>query len=188
MKIHTLIVAGVLLCAGVSCSSAGKQEDAGKEWHVVSKPSVEEPVAVRMPPSDVTTRFRLQGRDCEAQVFRTPDDALPVVKNEEGDQFVDNRITIRITEGQGRRLFERTFTKQSFAAFLSDRFMQEAILEGIAYDTVDGSHVCFAASVSYPESDLYVPLRLRIGADGTLAVEETDLMDDAYTGAADSAR
>ena len=84
--------------------------------------------------SDVTTHFQFRGKPCEAQVFRTPDETLPRVKDEEGNEYVDNRITLRITS-QGKTLVDRTFTKDNFASVVEQRFLQHSIFEGLVYDT-----------------------------------------------------
>lgn len=181
MKITTLIGVSGLIAGGLlfaSCSAGQKdKKDATDELRVVTKAESGQKAAVRMPLSDVTTRFQLQGKTCEARVFRTPDETLPIVENEQGDQFVDNRITVCVT-CEGKRVLDRMFTKSSFASLLNARFAQYAILEGIVYDTVRNGKVCFAASVSYPESDLYVPIRLEVSANGSVVIEKSDLLDD----------
>ena len=52
-----------------------------------------------------------------------------------------------------------------------------ALLEGIVYDTVTAQGMVFAASVSYPQSDLYVPIRLTFTAGGHVSMETEDLLE-----------
>lgn len=181
MKVLTLLNAGGLLFAAIlfiSCSQHQTDEEASDDAvHVVAKNDSEKNVAVRMPLSDVTTSFQLQGKDYEARIFRSPDETMPKVKNEQGDEFVDNSITLRVTS-EGKILLNRSFTKSSFASLLHDRFLKSAILEGIVYDTVVDGKARFAASVSYPESDLYVPIHLLVSASGQVSIEKAELLDD----------
>lgn len=177
----TLSLLGGLLMAGclvASCSSrASKTETAHADsLRVLMKTTAESKEAVRMPPANVANRFLFQGKECEAQISRTPDEALPLVQNEQGDKYIDNRVTIHINS-QGKTILNQSFTKEDFSSILSTHFLQGAILEGIAYDTIDANHILFAASVSYPESDLYIPIRLSIQSNGKITIEKTDLMD-----------
>ena len=66
-------------------------------------------------------------------MVRRPDDSLPVVINEQGDKFVDNSITLRITSG-GKSIVDKVFTKESFASLVDAKFMKHSILEGLVYD------------------------------------------------------
>lgn len=179
MKISTcLCLLGFLAC--LSCKSDAKSGEAERtDLHVVAKPDMQGKSSERMPISDVTTRFRFRGKPCEAQVFRTPDETLPRVKDEEGNEYVDNRITLRITS-EGKTLVDRSFTKDNFASVVEPRFLQHSIFEGLVYDTVTSQGVVFAASVSYPQSDLYVPIRLTLTSGGHIAMETEDLLD-TYT-------
>lgn len=36
----------------------------------------------------------------------------------------------------------------------------------------------YAASVGYPQSDLYVPLRITVSADGKVSMDKEELMED----------
>ena len=174
MRSFILYILAVLVCA--ACSADKAKDAESSDLHILLPSEPEPAKAVRMPMSDVTTRFQFQGKTCEAQIFRTADETLDKVTDEQGNEFVDNRITLRITTG-GRTLVERAFTKKSFSSVVEDKFLRHAILEGIVYDTITPQHIVFDASVSYPQSDLYVPIRLTISAGGHLGMETVDLLE-----------
>lgn len=133
----------------------------------------------RMQTSNVTEQFTLKDNSYQSTVVRTPDESLPLVTNAEGNKFVDNRITLRIIT-QGRTLVNRAFTKQDFASLLNARFLKYAILEGLVFDQVTESGLIrYAASVAYPQSDLYVPIRITVTPAGQLTIEREEMMDDA---------
>lgn len=157
-------------------SDKSRQADKNDDLRVLMKSESEQRAPERMPLSDVTTRFQFHGKSYEAQVVRTADETLPTVKDEQGNEYVDNRISLRITS-QGRTRVERTFTKQSFSAVVNEAFMQHAILEGLVYDTVTSQGMVFAASVSYPQSDLYIPIRLILTVDGKVSMQTENLLD-----------
>lgn len=182
MKFNTLFVLGgvaLLGCFILSCSSKSKTSHTtnNDNLKVLQKTETVNKESVRMPLSDVTSHIQFQGKEGEIRIFRTPDDSLPVVLNDQGDTYIDNRITIRIT-CQEHLIVNHSFTKNSFSSLIDEHFLQNSILEGIVYDTISSNQILFAASVSYPESDLYVPIRLLINADGNISIEKIDLLNE----------
>lgn len=158
-----------------ACSAKKDRQTDNENLHVLMETESEYQSPERMPLSDVTSRFQFAGKTYEAQVFRTADETLPKVKDEQGNEYVDNRITLRITT-QGHTTIERIFAKQSFSSVVPDNFMQHAILEGLVYDTITAYGMVFAASVSYPQSDLYIPIRLTLTIDGQVSMKTEDLL------------
>ena len=61
-------------------------------------------------------------------MVRRPDDSLHFVINQQGDKFVDNSITLRITSG-GKSIVDKVFTKESFASLVDAKFMKHSIIE-----------------------------------------------------------
>ena len=111
--------------------------------------------------------------------MRRPDESLPIVKNEQGEKFVDNRITLRITCG-GKQVVDKVFTKDNFASLVDAKFMKYSILEGLVYDKTTPQGIIYAASVCYPQSDLYVPSP----ADGfrgwQISMAKEELLEEVY--------
>lgn len=169
---------GVLWAAVIfmgACSSQG-QTGKGTEEALASE-EVLSTVPQRMQVSEVTENFTYRGKEYRATVVRRPDDQLPIVENEEGEKFVDNRVTLHITCG-GKQLVDKAFTKESFASIVSARFLKYALLEGLVFDQVTSQGILFAASVCYPQSDLYVPIRLVVAADGKISMAKEELMEE----------
>ncbi len=178
MKIYSyLFVCLLALCTCAACSSKQKGGEADDGLHVVMKADVPPLSRERMPLSDVTSHVRFGGKEYEVCVFRSADETLPVVKDEAGQEFVDNCVRLRVSTGE-RIVLNRTFTKDDFASFMDARFLKHSLLEGIVYDTVSARGLVFAASVSYPQSDLYVPVRLVVSFDGKVSMERSDLLEE----------
>ena len=118
-----------------------------------------------------------KGKTYSINVIRKADSQLPVVSDEQGVKYNDNRISLHIYTG-GKELVNKDFTKQSFASYLEPSFLQHSILEGLVFDKVTEYGLMFAASVSYPESDLYVPFHVTVLPDGNLSIDKADMMDD----------
>lgn len=171
--IHILVCASVIVFT--ACSSQDKNRKDGMQ--VLKQDSTEIAGPQRMQVSDVKTTFTYKGKEYRSSVVRRPDDALPIVRNEQGEKFVDNRITLRITCG-GKQVVDKVFTKENFASLVDAKFMQYAILEGLVYDKTTPQGIIYAASVCYPQSDLYVPIRLTITGDGKITMAKEELMEE----------
>ena len=75
--------------------------------------------------------------------------------------------------------YERIFTKKDFAQLVNARFLQHARFEGMAFDCVtDAGTIRFTASLTYPESDLYVPIRITLTTQGKMTMECDETMDE----------
>lgn len=169
----------IWICVAVSllaaCSSQGRSKSESVEAQAQDAAVPGAPQ--RMQVSDVKTTFTYKGKEYQSSVVRRPDESLPVVTVEEGEKFYDNRITLRLTCG-GRQVVDKVFTKESFASLVDARFMKYAVLEGLVYDKTTVQGIIYAASVGYPQSDLYVPIRLTITPDGKISMAKEELMEE----------
>jgi hypothetical protein len=110
-------------------------------------------------------------------VSRTPDDSLRMVKDETGQKYVDNRISLKIIRPDGSVFFSRTFTKAAFDSFLNDDYRKTGILEGFVYDKVEGNNLFFAASVCHPQTDEYIPMVVTVSNFGDVGIKLDNQMD-----------
>lgn len=172
---HFIYILACLSGFFAACSSGGKGK--ADETLTVKPDSTAVAGPERMQVSDVTTAIEYKGKEYRSTVVRRPDESLPVVKNEEGEEFIDNRITLRLVCG-GKQVVAKEFTKESFAALVDAKFLKYAILEGLVFDKTTPQGFVYAASVCYPQSDLYVPLRLTITPDGNVSMAREELLDD----------
>ena len=100
-----------------------------------------------------------------------------MVKDETGQKYVDNNISLVITRGDGSTFFKRTFTKASFDSCLDDDYRKTGILEGLVFDRVDGNTLRFAASVSHPGTDEYIPIVLVIDRFANVSIKRDTQLD-----------
>ncbi len=127
--------------------------------------------------SDVDIKFK--GKDYHSFISRTPDEDLPLVRDDRGNRFVDNKILLRLTHGN-EQVFNMTFTKRNFASIVGEDFLSKSILEGMVYNKTTPQGIVFAASVCYPQTDLYVPISITITADGKMTMVREELLEDIY--------
>ena len=123
--------------------------------------------------------IKYKGKEYHSFISRTPNDSLPRVVSQMGNTYVDNQIVLRLTRGN-ERIFSRTFTKKQFASLIGEDFMAKSILEGIAYDKTTPEGFVYAASICYPQTDLYVPISITISTDGKISMKKEELLEEVY--------
>lgn len=173
MKICFTVCMAILLLA--ACSSPKK--DRQEELRILMQDSIAKAGPQRMQVSDIKKTITYKGKDYVSAVLRRPDESLPIVKNEQGEKFVDNRITLRLTCGD-RKVLDKVFTKESFASIVDASFLRHAILEGLVFDETTAQGFVYAASVCYPQTDLYIPIRITVSPDGNVTLAKDDVLDE----------
>jgi hypothetical protein len=111
------------------------------------------------------------------EVHRQPSDSMPKVKNESGLGFTDNKITLTIKRANGLPFFHKTFKKIDFKHVVEADFMKDAILEGIVFDKVENEQFSFSGSVSYPQSDMFVAVRILVSRAGAVSIQKDENAD-----------
>lgn len=166
-----------LLVTFAACSNKNKTANEGSEMAL--QDSVDAHGLQRMQTSKAEVDISFKGKEYHSVVSRTPDDGLPHVANDLGDTYVDNKIVLRLTRG-GEVVVDKTFTKSDFSSVVDADILQKSVLEGIVYDKTTPQGIVYAASVCYPQTDLYVPLSITISPDGKMSIEKVEMLEDAF--------
>jgi len=173
MKNQLTIFAFVGLCMLTGCKEKKQTQD-------IIAPRIEAPknqAPIRMQPYNDVRSVAWLGKEYKVEVTRTPNDSLPMVKDETGQQFVDNIIKLRVLRADGSVAISKVFTKDMFVQYIDANYRKAGILEGLVFDEVDGSELEFAASVSLPQTDEYIPLEVKINNYGNVRIERDSQMD-----------
>jgi hypothetical protein len=117
------------------------------------------------------------GKQYQIEVSRTASDSLAMVKDELGQQFVDNRIVLKVIRADGSVFCTKTFTKAAFDSSLDDDYRKTGILEGFVFDKVEGNQLFFAASVSHPQTDEYIPIVVTLSNFGEVSISRDDTIE-----------
>ncbi len=184
-KTNRVLLGCTLLMTVAACSPKEK-----KSAQVLTDVPTETAVAKgpeRMQVSDIKATFTYRGKEYNSTVVRRPDATLPQVKDEEGNAYVDNRISLRLVCGS-KVVVDKSFTKEDFATQVDAQFLKHALLEGLVYDKTTDRGIVYAASVAYPQSDLYIPLRLTVSPNGAISIEKDELMEEYLPEEADTER
>ena len=174
MKKTTLALCIAIAAIGTTaCSEKKKSENIITHKEVKKAPSA----PIRMQEYNQTTETSLGGKQLTCFVHRTPDDSLTKVKDETGQAYFDNAIELKITRGDGSVFFQKRFTKTAFDSFLDDDYRRTGILEGLVFDKAEGGVLRFAASVSHPNTDEYIPILIKIDRMGNISMERDVNLD-----------
>lgn len=146
-----------LAFVGLIITSCGKKKQ--HDDIIVQETEAPQPQApIRMQDYKDVKDVQWLGKQYQIEVSRTACDSLAMVKDETGQQFVDNRIVLRVIRQDGSVFCTKTFTKSAFSACLNDDYRKTGILEGFVFDKAEGNHLFFAASVCHPQTDEYIPM------------------------------
>ena len=179
---HTLFALTLLLVA--SCT---KQESRS----VTGTPDAPQPdtVMASAPALVWPDTLTLGGKRCIVTLHRQPDKKQPTVTDENGTEFYDNQVEVRIETGAAAPI-ERTFTRRDFEPYLSAAERRNSVLQGMAIDhgKCTPQQLVLAAQVGEPGADgegpafhIAVPLAgggVRITPDHAAGGPLDDLSDE----------
>lgn len=155
-------------------ASCGPKKDETQETPVQEPPKDE----VRCLPDYNYTDSLMQGsHKVVYTITRQPDDELPIIEDEDGLKFKDNRSTLVIVK-DGTTLFNKSFTKADFKSKLSSDLQKYGIMDGMRFDHAEEGKLYFNACVTYPENDMSAPFFLIIGPDGSHSIIDDTTVDE----------
>lgn len=132
---------------GLFCSCGnGADKNAANKDTTTTVSAQDEPIAEMQ--QSVKTNFKLDGHEYAVSINRNPDKSLPLVVDEFDQKFYDNSVEIIINR-DGLNFFNKKFTKEAFADFLPENFVQANLLLGMNCDTArcENKRLCFTAQV-----------------------------------------
>ena len=171
-SLFIVTAAGMMLML-VACGEKKKSQDIITQRVETVKPKEPE----RMQEYNDSRDVAWIGKQYKVTVHRQPADSLPMVKDETGQKFVDNVISVSVLRADGSQFFGRTFKKSDFLSYLDDDYIKTGIFEGLVFDKAEGDFLEFAASVSHPNSDEYIPLVVRLSRMGQITIQRDTQMD-----------
>ena len=129
---------------------------------------------IGMPADKQVQTVEWGGAAYQVSVSRVAADSLPMVKDEAGQKYKDNRITVSVTRQDGSSVLKRTFTKSAFA-----QYVDEVFLASIRFDEVDNGKLEFSVVIALPDAidDMFIPLEMTVDRNGIINIREDDDMD-----------
>ena len=173
MNKNTTIMALACLLTLAGCKEKKQTQDIIAPRIEVAKPSG----PIRMQPYNDQRDVKWLGKTYKVEINRTPSDSLPMVKDETGQKFVDNRLSLVVRRSDGSVAIQKSFTKATFEGYIDAGYRKAGILEGLVFDEVDDQQLKFAASVCLPQTDEYIPLNVQIDNFGNVRIARDSQMD-----------
>jgi hypothetical protein len=165
-----------LTFVGLLATSCGKKKQ--HDDIIVQETEAPQPQApIRMQDYKDIKDVQWLGKQYQIEVSRTACDSLAMVKDETGQQFVDNRIVLKVIRQDGSVFCTKTFTKSAFNACLDDDYRKTGILEGFVFDKAEGNHLFFAASVCHPQTDEYIPMVVTLSNFAEVGISKDQQME-----------
>ena len=166
----SVVVAALVLGA---CGNKKKSEDIITQRVVKAAPQG----PIRMPENNDQRDVNWIGKTYHITIHRLPADTLSLVKDDTGQQYVDNIFTLTVSRQDGSVFFTRQFVKTDFARLVGDDFRRTGILEGFVFDKANGDWLEFGASVGRPQTDEYIPLVVRLSRMGDVDMKVDTQLD-----------
>jgi len=165
-----------LAFVGLITTSCGKKKQ--HDDIIVQETEAPKPQApIRMQDYKDVKDIQWLGKQYQVEVTRTASDSLAMVKDETGQEFVDNRIVLKVIRTDGSIFCTKTFTKSAFNACLDDDYRKTGILEGFVFDKAEGNQLFFAASVCHPQTDEYIPMVVTVSNFGEVGIAKDQQME-----------
>lgn len=131
--------------------------------------------------SDYTMNKMVDWADSRYSIYiqRVADESQPMVKDEQGNEYYDNVISLKVVRADGSTFFERKFKKEDFREFTNNPYGKNGALLGIVFDKAEADNLFFAASIGSPDalSDEYIPLVLSISRMGDVHIKKDTQLD-----------
>lgn len=164
MRNVLLMTAGVLALALVACG--GRENKEQPKADSVSVKAGRGPLPAERDLMRENTVQQL-GHTFHVAIRRYVDKSLPVVKDELGQDFYDNKVEVTI-QSEGTQFFHHTFSKDDFAGFIPIEELNTYVFLGMAYDDrkADTRDLCLAAQLGQPGTGEGPAFTIEIPIDG----------------------
>lgn len=145
-KLLCVFALGTMALAMASCGNGKSDNQTSSTDTVQQAVQPEKPYADS--PSSYAQSVKLGGQEFVISITRKADPGQPIVTDELGKQFYDNRVEVNITSN-GRDFFHHSYTREAFEDFLHENEKQGTVLLGMAYDPEksDGHAIRLGAQV-----------------------------------------
>lgn len=177
MKQSSFIMLAVAILWLSSCGKKEQSTDIIVEAQPEEAPSA---TPTKMHEFRSATSVGWLGKTYRVIVERKVDTTLPVITDDTGTKYYDNRITMSVLRSDSTTFFTREFVKTDFSEWIEQPgYIEKSALLGFVLEKADGDNLQFAASVGDPDvlSDEYVPLIITLSRMGKLTITKDSRLD-----------
>lgn len=171
----------MMMALAVTLSSCKKEKESRTIITTIQAPTISKtPLAVG--DTVITKSFEWGDKVYSMHIERKADKEI-TVKDEDGQKYYDNKVTLRI-DGPNGVLFEKTFVKDDFNSYINTSYIKpgRSALMGIAFNRADkGGNAIFVATVGSPDSmsDEFMSIQISVDKSGAMSlIKSQDISDD----------
>lgn len=172
---HILFVFAVMCFVMISCGEKKPAND------IIARKSEKKAPSAPARMQDYSHKETVDwlGKTYSVEIKRNVDAELPMIVDDSGSKYYDNKITVTVSRSDGSVFFDRSFSKADFSSCLTEGYMKKSALLGIVLDKAEGDNLCFAASVGSPDvlSDEYMPLVMTLSRMGNINIKKDTRLD-----------
>lgn len=175
-KVILLSALGVAFFSLTGCKKEKQTHDIITK--IAPKPRIPKtPIALKG--FNYTKTVQWLGTQYTITIIRQTDKDLPLVNDEDGRKYYDNKISVKIMRKDGKDFYQKVFTKTDFSKFINTQYDKKGALVGFMFDRVDLNTLRFGASVGSPAlaSDEYVPIDVVIDNLGHISMAVAQTLD-----------
>lgn len=171
-----LYFSAVIAATAMTAACSGEKKSNDIIVQKVEAPKPQPPIKMQDYSMDKDVEWL--GKQYHIEIRRKADDSLQMVKDENQQMYVDNRISLRVIRQDGSLFFQKLITKDDFTSALDDDYRQTGILEGFVFDNAKNNELRFAASVCHPQAeDEYIPLVMTLDNFGNIRISRDTQLD-----------
>ncbi len=172
----TLFLALMLALVMGSCS---RKKDTGTIITKIELPKVsKETKAVGT--GDNSQHFQWGGAMCDAKVSVEADTARSAVKDEDGNKYYDNTVTL-VLDGPDGLSIKRKFCKDDFTPYINTDYIKpsKSIVKGLVFNKVENGNAVFVATIGSPDdmADEYMSVAVNISKSGGVTMNGLQEME-----------
>ena len=168
---------GIGLVCFASCNSNGNDAKTENSDTILSFDETLNHGIIEMTTFHLTDTISYKGHVYKYDIVRVSDSTLALIKDAETQKvYMDNHVELSIMR-DGESFYSKVFTKNDFVIFLDTGFQTNGLLEGFVFDKTTEDGLRFATSISYPQSDMYIPLTVTVKTNGSIVIAKENLIE-----------
>lgn len=129
---------------------------------------------------DNSQTFQWGSGNCEARVSVTADKGQPVVKDEDGNKYYDNVVTLVLDSPDGLSV-KREFRKGDFTPYINTDYIKpsKSIIKGLVFNKVENGNAVFVATIGSPDdmADEYMLVEVNVSKSGAVTMSGLQEME-----------
>ncbi len=175
MRIYLYIIICVL-----TLTACSKKKETRTIITKIEAPKVSKEIKAMADDSSIKN-FTLGSKAYTANIVRTADKELPIVRDSYGNKFYDNSIELTVTSSD-EVVLKRQFTKTDFMPYVNTDYIRPAqsILVGMVFTDSKGGKANFTATVGSPDEmdDQFMLVRVSVSANGATSFSTIDSLEE----------